>query len=146
MREPRPPFDEALLSGYVDGELTQAEEQRVRVYLEDHPEALAEVEEIRRLRSAALGTALKVPADTQWDERPRNGASSLARTLGWAALAASSVSVVGSGLWYLATSPHGILPKLVGFGAIGGFLMLFLSVLIDRLRVARTDRYRRVQR
>ena len=28
-------FDEALISGYLDGELTQGDAQRVRVHLED---------------------------------------------------------------------------------------------------------------
>ncbi len=146
MSEPRLPFDESLLSGYVDGELTQAEEQRVRVYLEDHPAARAQVEEMQRLRTATLGTGFHFPGDTQWSELPRGKASSLARTLGWAALVASSLSVVGSGFWYLATSPHGLLPKLVGLGAVSGFLLLFLSVLIDRLRTLGSDRYRRVQK
>ena len=47
------PFPEELLSGYLDGALTQQEEQRVRLHLERSPEARAMLEDLAALRSAA---------------------------------------------------------------------------------------------
>lgn len=147
MSEQQPPaFDEALLSGYVDGELTQAEDQKVRIYLEDHPEARTVVAEIERLRNAARATSFKVPEDQLWDERPRSRASWVARTLGWVGVLGAAGAVVGVGTWDLATSPLGALPKLVAFAALFGLGSLFLSVLLDRLRSLPHDRYRRVEK
>ena len=54
-------FDESLLSGYLDGELTQADEQRVRLRLEGDSEARTMVAEMQRIRQAARSTELAVP-------------------------------------------------------------------------------------
>ena len=147
MIEPRAAkFDEELLSGYLDGELTQAEEQRVRLHLEDHPEARTLLEEMKRMRDATLTTAFKLPDDGQWDERPQGLPSLVARGLGWLSTLVWVVAVAAFGLWQLAASPAGLVPKLLAFGALAGVGLLFVSVLLDRLRSARTDRYRRVLR
>jgi anti-sigma factor RsiW len=137
-------FDEELLSGYLDGELTQAEEQRVRLHLEDHPEAEALLEEMKRMRHATLSTAFKLPDDRQWDERPRGTVSLLARGAGWLLTLVWLAAVVAFGLWQLATSPESLVVKLLAFGALAGLALLFLSVLLDRLRDLPGDRYRRV--
>lgn len=146
MRDVNPTFDEALLSGYVDGELTQAEEQKVRIFLEDDAAARAIVEDIRRLRQAARGTRFKLPPDTQWDERPRGPASAVLRRLGWVLLLGSGASVLGFGAWQLAVGPFAAFAKLIAFGTLFGLGSLFVSVLADRLRAAATDRYRRVEK
>lgn len=137
-------FREELLSGYLDGELTQAEEQRVRLHLEDHPEARAQLEEMRQMREATLSTTFRVPEDRQWDERPQGPASLLARGAGWVLVLAWAVAMVAFGLWQLGSGPRSFLVTLLACGAVGGFGLLFLSVLLDRVRAARTDRYRRV--
>jgi len=139
-------FDEVLLSGYLDGELTQAEEQRVRIHLEDHPDARALLEGMRRTREATMTTRLKVPEDIQWDERARGPLSLLTRRLGWLMLIAWTVGVAAYGLWQFFTSPEHLVEKLVAASAVSGFGLLFVSVLLDRVRDARTDRYRRVEK
>ncbi len=137
-------FDEALLSGYLDGELTQAEAQRVRIHLEDHPEARALLDEMRRTREATMTTRLKVPDDVQWDERPRGPLSLFSRRLGWLLLIAWAVGVTAYGLWQFFTAPEHLAEKLAATSAASGLALLFVSVLVDRVRDARTDRYRRV--
>lgn len=139
-------FDEALLSGYLDGELTQAEAQRVRIHLEDHSEARALLDEMRQTREATMTTRLKVPEDAQWDERPRGLLSLFSRRLGWLLLVAWLVGVTAYGLWQFFTSPEHLAEKLVAASAVSGFGLLFVSVLLDRVRDARTDRYRRVEK
>lgn len=140
----RRPFDESLLSGYLDGELTQAEAQRVRIRLENDPEARRLYEEMRQMRDATLSTEFKLPDDSQWDERPRGGLSLLSRRLGWLLVVVWLVGFTAFGLWQLATTPEVLWAKLFVFGAVSGFGLLFLSVLLDRLRAAPGDRYRRV--
>jgi anti-sigma factor RsiW len=140
--EPR--FDEELLSGYLDGELTQAEEQRVRIHIEDHPEARALLAEMTRMRDATLSTTFQSPDDGQWDERPRGLPSLLARGAGWVLTLVWLLAVSAYGLWQLATAPDALVLKLSVFGGLSGAGLLFVSVLLDRLRDAGTDRYRRV--
>lgn len=140
------PFDEALLSGYLDGELTQAEEQRVRIHLEDHPEDRALLEEMRTMRDATRGTRFETPEDLQWDERPRGPFSRLSRGAGWLLVLIWLVGLSAYGTWQFLTSPEDLLGKLLVVGAVGGFALLFVSILLDRLRELKTDRYRRVRK
>jgi hypothetical protein len=46
--------------------------------------------------------------------------------------------------WELWAGPAGWWTKALVAGLVGGPLLLFVSVLWDRLRVMKTDRYRRV--
>lgn len=137
-------FNEALLSGYLDGELTQAEEQRVRLYLEDHPEARALIEEMKTMRDASLSTRFESPPDEGWDERPRGPFSRLFRGLGWILVLGWIGGLTAYGAWQFATSPEGWLGKLLFVGSVSGVALLFLSILLDRVKSAKTDRYRRV--
>ncbi len=139
-------FDEALLSGYLDGELTQSEEQRVRIYLEDHPEARELFEEMRAMRETARETRFDVPDDLQWDERPRGPVSALSRGVGWLLVVVWVVGVSAFCLWELLTSPENLLEKVMVVGGLAGFFLLFVSILLDRLKDSKTDRYRRVQK
>jgi len=139
-------FDESLLSGYLDGELTQGEAQRVRVHLEDHPESRRLLEELAAMREAALTTELAVPEDDQWDPRPRGPFSRLSRRTGWTLILLWLAVVTGLAVWGWWTAPVRWWTKALTAAIVGGPLLLFLSVLRDRLDVMSTDRYRRVQR
>lgn len=139
-------FNETLLSGYLDGELTQAEAQRVRLHLEDHPEARALLAEMRRIRNAQLDTGFRLPQDQEWKEIPRTSLSRASRWLGWVGLVTSGLSVLLYGLWKFTTSAEPVGEKVVVFGILGGFALLLLSVALDRWAVAKTDRYGRVEK
>jgi predicted anti-sigma-YlaC factor YlaD len=137
-------FDEPQLSGYLDRELTQAETQRVRLHLEDCPSCRALLADLAGVRAASRATPFRPPPDDQWDERPRTAASFLARRVGWTLVVAWLAAVAAYALWQLATAPEGLEVKLAVFSIVAGPVLLFLSVLFDRLRTLRTDRYRRV--
>lgn len=139
-------FDETLLSGYVDGELTQADEQRVRIHVEDCAACRREMEAMQQLREVTMSSQFKVPADNQWSEAPRGTGSRLAFGLGWTFLIVWA-SIVGSyALWEFWASGGPLGAKLLAFAPVSAGVLLFLSVLIDRLKSMRTDPYRRVQK
>jgi hypothetical protein len=84
--------------------------------------------------------------DEQWRERPRGPASRWARRLGWwltlawiggASWLAVHDFLQNSAVWY---------GKALMVSLVAGALLLFLSVLLDRLGARRTDRYRGVQK
>ena len=139
-----PTFDESLLSGYLDGELTQGEAQRVRVHLEDHPEARRLLEELRRMRDVTLSTRLAVPTDRQWDERARSPVSAFLRRSGWTLLAAWLAVTAGVAVWAWWSAPVEWWNKALSAALVAAPGLLFLSILLDRLKVRSTDRYRRV--
>lgn len=139
-------FDESLLSGYLDGTLTQGEAQRVRVHLEDCSSCHALLADMKRLREATMTTPFTVPTDEQWDERPQGAVSRSALTLGWLILIIWGVGVIGFALGQAWAGPQTLIERLVVFGGLSGIALLFLSVLIDRLKNRKTDRYREVER
>jgi predicted anti-sigma-YlaC factor YlaD len=139
-------FDEALLTGYVDGVLTQADEQRVAIHLEDCEKCRTLVSQMQQMREVAMSSRFETPPDTSWDERPRGAFSFLSLGLGWMLILVWVVSILGFGLWQFFTGPENLLVKLLIFSGLSGFGLLLLSVLIDRLKVLGTDRYRRVQK
>lgn len=139
-------FDEAMLSGHVDGMLTQADDQRVRVHVEDCATCRAQVEEMRQLREVTMSSKFNVPADDQWSETPRGTTSWLTFSVGWTMLIAWAAIVGGYALWEFLTSDGPWLDKLVVVAPWSAIALLFVSVLIDRLKVMRTDPYRRVQK
>ena len=140
------PFDEALLTGYLDRVLTQEQGQRVRLHLEDCPACRSLVDDLAAMREATMTTQFEVPGDDQWNEAPRGAASGLAFGLGWLVLIVWLVGVTGFALGHLWSGPESLWEKLLAFGALSGIALVFLSVLIDRIRAARTDRYREVKK
>ena len=139
-------FDEALLTGYLDGVLTQADDQRVRLHLEECAECRRLIDEMRETREATMSTRFELPADDQWNEAPRGLISRLSFGFGWVLLLAWAAGMVGLLVGHLWSSDLPLGEKLLLFGGLSGVALLFLSVLIDRLQTRRDDPYRRVQR
>jgi predicted anti-sigma-YlaC factor YlaD len=139
-------FDRSLLSGHLDGELTQAAEQRVRIHLEDCAACRASYRELAELREATMSTQLDHPTDDQWREAPRTAASATSRGLGWILLIAWCVLTGGYGLWQAWQEVGNPFERLLVFGGLAALVLLFLSVVLDRLHARRTDPYEEVER
>lgn len=141
-------FPEELLSGYLDGALTQQDEQRVRLHLERSPEARALYQELEAMRQASRTTSFPVMQDLQWSEAARTPGSALARRLGWVLVILCPLLWIGSAValtsWENPPPTAGWLFASVAVTGLGGGLLLLVSVITDRLRDARDDRYRRV--
>lgn len=135
-----------MLSAFLDGELTQAESQRVRLHLEGCPECRAQLDQMARLQRATA--ALEFPGP---DERLDGLAERLSvrgpRGAGWLFL------VVGLAAWLLYGIVLAIMnwrrptvPELLVAALVVGMVLLFLSVVWQRYLEYPTDRYRRVKR
>lgn len=139
-------FDESQISGYLDGELTQAGQQRVRIHIEDCDHCQSLCEELRTLREATMSTEFVRPDDSQWDERPQGALSLFARSSGWLLAIIWVVATAGYALWQFWVSAANLVERLLVFGGLAAGGLLFLSVLLDRIRSAKTDPYREVEK
>ena len=139
-------FDEELLSGYLDGALTQGDRQQVALHLEGCDACRAEVADLSALRAVARGTAFALPSDEQWGELPRTAGSRVLRLGGWTLVLVWLAVVLGCGLVELTRSSVLAWERVAVAGAVAGFALLLLSVLLDRVHDLRHDRYRRVQK
>ena len=139
-------FSEVLLSGYLDHALNQAQAQKIRVHLEDCMECSGLYEELRTLREAARSTTFVEPDESVWPELPTTPASRFSRSLGWLLVCGWLVTVAGLALWRFLAAAGDPLEVFIVLGLPGGFVLLFLSVLLDRLRDLKSDRYSGVHR
>ncbi|HSG81744.1 MAG TPA: anti-sigma factor [Gemmatimonadota bacterium] len=146
MSEPRHEFDETSISGYLDGELTQRDDQRVRLHLEDCAECRAIADGMRKMKEATMTSEFQVPDDTQWDEKPRGSISAFLSRFGWTIAIVWVIAIAGYGIWQVATDAEDLLEAVLVFGLWLGFGLVFLSVLIDRLKTFKTDPYRRIEK
>ncbi len=139
-------FDEALISGYLDGALVQGDAQRVQVHLEDCATCRALVDQLTSVREATISSAFVAPADHEWSEAPRSTPSRVARGLGWPLLVVWAILVAGVGLWEAWQGADDLLERLILVGGVGGAALLFLSVLLDRLKARQNDGYQEVHK
>ena len=140
-------FDATLLTGYLDGELTQADAQRVRLHLEECCECRAELDEMRALADAMRTTPYVVPVDLQWDEAPRSAPSRVLRATGFAWFVVGVVGVIASVIWGLvADGDSDTIGLLVPIAFVAGALFVIASVLLDRVAIRGSDPYRKVRR
>ena len=139
-------FDETLISGYLDGELTQGEAQRVRVHLEDCAECRSTADRLNEIKEATMTTEFKVPKDTQWDEAPKTPWSGALRNMAAAIGIAWFLVMTGVVVWQVATDSEDIWEVLIVFGFLLAAGLVLLSVLIDRLQTRKNDPYRRIQK
>lgn len=139
-------FDEELLTGYLDGALPQGESQRVRLHLEDCEHCRRLYREMETVREATMSTRFLIPPDHQWKEVPRTSTSRVFRGGGWLLLLVWAAAAGTFALWQLATAPVGAIEKSLVFTGISGVGLLFVSILLDRLKSLKTDRYTRVEK
>jgi anti-sigma factor RsiW len=136
-----------LLSAYLDGELTQQEQQRVRLYLEDSDEAREEFREMQEIKKITSTLAFAPPPDERLDELARSLSVRGPQLAGWVLLLIGAVAAILIAAVLLATAPDVPLgvKAIYGSGALGLALLLG-SVARQRWLEAPYDRYRGVKR
>lgn len=139
-------FDEALLTGYLDREQTQEDAQWVRLHLEACTECTRTIEDLTRMRETTMKTELNVPADGQWNEAPRGAPSRWFRNLGWLLAALWVILFVFLVIRDTLLQEGDVLWVIIGVGFWAIPVLIFLSVLIDRIKTQKTDPYRKVQK
>ena len=141
-------FDQSLISGYLDGELTQADRQRVRLHIESCGECKSTADELRQLSEITMATDFQKPDDTQWDESPRNAVSRWLSLAGWALAAIWAVTLVGYLFWQWRNDGDATwrYEWFVAVGYLPAFGLILASTLVDRLQTRKTDNYRKVKK
>lgn len=135
------------LSGYLDGELAQHQTQLVTLHLEVCEKCNRFKKDLEKARDATRGLKISQPTRREWKRMERNIVEQASRGLGWLILIIWSVVTVAYGLFQFATDPNEpIFAKVMIFSLFTGVALLFLSVLSERIRESRTDRYRGVQK
>ena len=134
------------LSGYVDGELTQQQQQRVDVHCASCAECAKDLHELQELRESIGNARLSNKNQDEWREMMNDTTVQTTRGIGWLLLIGGVLVCMGIGVFvFLFGSSVSLVEKLIVSAIYGGLALLFYSVLRQRLIERKTDKYKDVE-
>lgn len=135
-----------LMSGYIDGELTQQERQRIEVHCDSCSECSSTLAELIELRETVGNSRLSVTGEDKWREIMDDTTVKVSRGIGWLLVIGSALIVGGMGLFAFVTNLSiGLGAKILIALVYGGPVALFISVLRQRLIERKSDKYKDVE-
>ena len=136
-----------MLSGFIDGELTQQGQQRVQLHLEDCTNCRADFAELKAVRDRIRTARLNDVDHNRWRETMEDTGVSTSRGIGWLLVIGGIILAIGVAIVEFVTSASSmpLIAKLIIGGVYGGILLLFVSVLRQRLIERKTDKYKDVE-
>jgi hypothetical protein len=141
---------EILLCGFVDGELSPAEHERVRQHLTECHGCALKVIAMNAMREHTKHVQFQDPPPEEWDEHAKGLFETAGRGLGWLFYIVGFVLyliLIVSALWEcLVDREPGWGFVLVVFSLLAGTVWLFTAVFYQRLRARATDRYKDIVR
>jgi hypothetical protein len=135
-----------LLSGYIDGELTQQQQQRVRIHCEACPACAQELEQLEKIRHEVGKSRLSPLGEDIWREHMKEPTVELTRGLGWILFIAGVLGISGIGVYefVIDTGMDTHIKVVTGLVWLG-LGALLVSVLRQRLIERKSDRYKDVE-
>ncbi len=141
-----PTRDELLAMAYADGELAADARSEFEERMAHEPALCREVAEQKKLEVIARQVAPREPKDHEWERLESEIVHPAGIGLGFLALFVGALGITIWCGWELAASDLEIVPKILLFLILGGFILLFLVVLRARLRTLPYDPYTEVER
>jgi anti-sigma factor RsiW len=136
-----------MLSAYLDGELTQGEAQRVRVHLEDCESCRRSLEDMARLQELTRELAFAEPPEARMKELEKSLSVQAPRRLGWVFVVAGTAAWLAYGtVTYVRHWRPPTVEELLASAVVTGFVLLLVSVVVERLRQLPHDKYRRIEK
>ncbi len=139
-----------LLMGYLDHELTELETLRIEQHLRTCASCSAELDEFRRLKEVTNNMRVAIPDDKCWEDYWSHIYNRLERKIGWILLSLGAILLTSYGLYRLISLLfHDGVPLLVRVGVMAlvvGICTLLVSVLRERIFLAKSDKYERIKR
>jgi len=134
------------LSGYVDGELTQQQRQRIDVHCAGCADCARDLRELKELRERVGNARLSNKNQDVWREMMNDTTVQRSRGIGWLLLIGGVLACLGIGIFvFLFDSSISFVEKLIVGAIYGGLGLLFFSVLRQRLIERKTDKYKDVE-
>jgi len=136
-----------LLSGYIDGELTQQQRQRVWLHCETCAECGTSLKELQALRDKVASAGISNLGEDQWREKMDDLTVRASRGIGWLLFIGGSLIAIGIVIVEFIQNADSLsLTEILVIGGIyGGLLLLFISVLRQRLIERKSDKYKDVE-
>jgi len=134
------------LSGYLDGELTQQQRQRVDVHLQGCAACTKAFTELTALRKRMGAARLGNANQDKWREMMDDTAVKASRGIGWLLFIGGILVISGIGIYeFVIDSSIEWTVKLTVGAIYFGLAALFVSVLRQRLIERKSDKYKDVE-
>ena len=141
-----------LLMAAIDGELAAEEKTQFEQYVRKYPECHVEWQKYVKLKEITQTMQFTKPAPEVWDHYWVNIYNRLERGIGWIIFSIGCVILLTyagfKAVEAIVADPKlELIVKIGIIAVIGGLMMLFVSVLREKIFTARTDKYQKeVQR
>ena len=135
------------LSAYLDGELTQAESQRVRIHLEDCQGCRHAFKQLQELKRITADMKFADPPEDKMNQLEQRLSVQAPRKVGWGLLLSGLAVWILYAAYLFVTDPQlATWEKLLTGAVVIGAALLLISVLRQRLLELPHDRYRGVKK
>lgn len=137
---------DVLISGYLDGELTQQQRQRVEVHIDGCPQCREQLQQLARVRKRVAGARLSPVGEDVWRENMGDVTVRASRGVGWLLFLGGLLLLAGYGIWqFVIDTSVETLVKFMVAAVYLGLGALFVAVLRQRLIERKTDKYKDVE-
>jgi anti-sigma factor RsiW len=138
-----------LLSGYLDGELTQQQSQRVRIHIETCAHCKRLHADLKSMKEQMRQLSYPISDEEVLNALENDLVASSSASVGWTLLIIAGVIAAFSGttalFLFFAEPGVPVYVKLFNGLLVFGSLALFVSVLRQRLMTYKKDKYRKVK-
>ena len=135
------------LSAYLDGELTQQESQKIALHLRDCDRCRGVYEDFRRNRARIKSLEFPQPSEDEWRNMMGGLVFKTTRGLGWVLWAGGLAVLLAFGLYEFIRSPGvAAIERVCVLAIILGVVLVFLTVLSERVASYKQDKYKDVEK
>lgn len=140
-----------LMMGALDGEISRSDEHELRRLLEKDPVLEREWQQLQRIKEVTRGMTLRRPPTEIWDTYWNGVYRRFERGLGWILVSIGAILLISYGAWMGVWEllDDTTTPVYVKYGLtalIVGLVVLFVSVVREKLFMRRSDPYKDIIR
>ncbi len=140
-----------LIIQFIDNEISDEDEIKLKTHLLSCSNCQKEYEEFKNLKGVSKEMKNKILPDMAWDEYWRHVYNRLERGVSWILISIGSIILLGIAvyhfLWDILSSTQ--MTAFEKFGILVlvlGFIVLFISVVREKLMARKHDKYKEIVR
>lgn len=140
-----------FLVGYLDGELKNKERELIENHLRKCPECQKELKEFKKLRGVMMSMKYQKPPDEVWENYWKSIYNRLERRISWILTSVGAAILLFYGGFklvedFIKNPEIALLLKIGILVLLAGLVILFISILRERIFIFKYDKYREVKR
>jgi len=140
-----------LMMGALDGEISRQDEQELTRLLRGNPVLEAEWKQLQRVKEVMSGMVFRKPPEEVWDRYWTGVYQRFERGIGWILVSIGAILLLAYGAWEGVQEllDDTTTPVIVKYGIVAvivGLVILFVSVVREKLFVRRSDPYKDITR